>query len=164
MTRIYSIINSSFLFSPILSRLLVIKWGLRKRELLTMFVYFLFLFFSRNETAQIYLSMSEQEVRKCTRRRECTGRRGGGGINITLVASFLTFYHPFCSTNNEPWVGFVKYGDLLLFSRTIFYRCYLMFYFYRLTICQTSSRPHEWWIFDESWSVIVFAGGGFKKT
>ena len=21
-----------------------------------------------------------------------------------------------------------------------------MFYFYRLTICQTSSRPHEWWI------------------
>ena len=37
----HSIINSSFLFSPMSTKLLVIKRGLRKRKLLTKFIYLL---------------------------------------------------------------------------------------------------------------------------
>jgi hypothetical protein len=80
----HSIINSSFLFSPMSSRRLVIKRGLKKRKPLTMFVYSLS--FLQIQLI-IYLSMSEQEVRKCSRRRR------GGRINETILPS-LCFYFP----------------------------------------------------------------------
>jgi hypothetical protein len=74
-------INSSFLFSPMSIRLLVIKRGLRKRKLLTMFVYIL-------SFLQILLIIPFRDRPRSPEVQETTTRRK----NKYIVASFLTFY------------------------------------------------------------------------